>query len=212
MFLRSIIEEAFSFEREEDYQVFSRGTEVSEGNVKHVFEGLRPEMVKYASHDEDRFEVYSDLHGNSKVVNTFIYSDYDLDIIKQDFVPDSFFEGILENGLDHAIGEAVRIEESFLENGYVYRDLKPDNIRFHNEVGMAVDYLDRLSVQTVDEVSDIETALAKSYDLFIKDLSDTVHGLDPVEAERIVDRHSNYTEAWAFTGEPYIDFEYTGNL
>lgn len=210
MFFRSIVDEALSFEIEEDYQVFSKGVEVSEGNVKQVFEGLRPEIIKYAAHDDDRFSVHSDLNDDAQVVNTFLYQDYDLDIMKQDFVPDTFFEAAIEHGIDHAVGEAVRIEESFLENGYVYRDLKPENIRFHSEVGMAVDYLDRLSVQKVENTEDLETALAKSYDLFVSELSEIVHGLEPVEAEKLVDKHSNYTEAWNFTGEPYIDFRYTG--
>ncbi|MFQ3307948.1 MAG: hypothetical protein ACI977_000163 [Candidatus Nanohaloarchaea archaeon] len=210
MFFKSIMEEALGFEIEEYYQVLSNGEEVSEGDMKKVIEGLRPEMIKYDSHDEDRFDVYDDLHGSAKVVSTSLYQDYDMNIIRQDFVPDSFLDDVMENGPEHAVGEAVAIEESFIENGYVYSDLKPANIRFQNGNGMAVDYLDRLSVLRLDEVNDIERALSTSYDLFVGEAAEELNA-DPVEIERMVDRHSKYTEAREFTGEPYIDFRFNPN-
>lgn len=212
MFFKTIFDNANLLERLENARILESGTEISEGNVKKVFEGIRPEIVKYAEHDSDRFDVYQDIHGSTKVVNTWLHEEDELDVIKQDVVPDTYFDAVINHGLEHVIKETVEIEESFLENGYIYRDLKPDNIRFHEGTGMAIDYLDRLAVQTIEEVEDVETALAKSYDLFLRELDNVVYGLDTIEAEKLIDKHSSYTEAWAFTGEPYIDFEYTGGL
>jgi hypothetical protein len=205
-FFERIMSDASGFEIEEDEKVIQNRDPVSTGDMKDVFDGLRPVMVKKQDHDDELVRIHDDLHGSARVVNTWIYSKNDVDIIKQDLAPESYFEAVMEEGLDEVVRQAVEIEESFLENGYVYRDLKPDNIRFHNGYGMAVDYLDRLAVQREEDVDDMETALAKSYDLFVQELSDHLYGVEEKEVEKLVDDHSNYTEAIEFTGSPYIDF------
>jgi len=204
-FFEDIIQRATEAELHEDKEVIENGTQVSEGNVKAVYPGLRREMVQPMQMTEELQNVFLDLYNNPRVVNTWGYSDGDQSIIKKEFIDDNFHSVMYGKGLDHVIEETVNVFESIAEDGYVYRDLKPDNIRFLNNYGIAVDYLDKHAVEP-KKGKDMKMAAAKSYDLFITELTESVPDLEAEEIQQKVDKYSQHVNADEYTGDPFIDF------
>lgn len=201
---QDLIQRATEAELYEDKDVIEKGTQVSQGNVKEVYLGLREEMLQPMEMTEELNKIFLDLYNNPKVVNTWGYSDGDQSIVKQDFIDEDLYSAMQEQGLDHVIEETVEVFESIAEDGYIYRDLKPDNIRFLNGYAIAVDYLDEQAVEPIQE--DMQIAAAKSYDLFIKELTDSIPNLGVEELEQKIDKYSKHVEADEYTGDPFIDF------
>lgn len=194
------------YEAIEEATIIQEGETFSDGNVKEVYRGMHQDVLMPLEIDDYLKQIHEDLNAEARAVNTWIHPSREGDIAYQDFIPDDFHTAALDHGLDHAVEEAVKVEESFIENGYIYADLKPENLRFQESQAVAVDYLDQLAVRPIDKVDDIETALAKSYDLFVTETADAFPNLKRKDVEELVDRHSGFTDAERYTGNPYTDF------
>ncbi|WEL23324.1 hypothetical protein [Candidatus Nanohalovita haloferacivicina] len=193
-------------ERAEDQRIIDEGDEVEEGAVKQVFEGLHGEMIMPIQSDEEIRQIYRDLHGKARVVNTWAVTEEGVDMFKQDRVPDKFYDVMYQEGLEHVIRETVEVFESFADHGYAYCDLSPDNIRFHNGNGIAIDYLDEHAVEKLD--GNPTFAAAKSYDLFTSEITSDIPGLQPEEVERYIDKYSNHVSTEKYTGDVLADFAF----
>lgn len=198
------IERTLEPEREEDQRIISETEEVKEGGVKQVFEGLHNEMIKPIESDEEIRQIYRDLHGKARVVNTWGVTDKGVDVFKQDKVPERFEHAVEKYGVEHTVKETVKIFESFTEQGYAYIDLSPDNIRFHNGHGIAIDYLDQEAVEKIDNE---QFAAAMAYHMFTSELQD-ITDIETEQVEAYIDKYSTHVSAEQYTGNVLADFAF----
>ena len=204
--LNGFIERSHFLEKREDERVIEKSEPVDEGGVKEVYPGIRNDFLIEEEKDPAMRQMFWDLRESDRVVNTWIYTEDGVDLIKKDEVPFSFHEVVKSEGLEYAVREAVEVFEDFANHGYVYCDLTPENIRF-DRVGkaVAIDYLDKEATEPLEEVNETYAA-AMSYDLFARDLESSIPGLKALEVERVIDRYSNHVETEEYTGEPLMDF------
>ena len=205
MWLENLLYRMTPHEAVEDARVLENRQPIEQGQLKEVVRGIRQDVLFPIEDDPFLEKVHEDLNGSARVVNTWIHPGRSGDLVHQDYLEDDFHTAILDHGLDEAVRQAVKVEESFIDQGYVYTDLKPENLRFFQRKGYAIDYLDERAVRPLEEV-ELGDALARSYDLFVEELGSSVPGLEADQVEKLVDSHSSYTEAYGFTGSPYMDF------
>lgn len=192
-------------EKHEDERVIERREEIDSDGEQEVYRGIRNDILMPQEKDEEVRQIYRDLHGSARVVDTWIYTEGGKDLVKQDEASQKFEEALQEYGLDHVVRESVEIFESFAVNGYAYCDLAPENIGFRNGRGVAIDYLDSEAVEPLD--GNEEFSAAMTYHFFTKELE----GLTDEDAETIeqkIDQYSSHVDAEQYTGEPMVDFAF----
>lgn len=193
-------------EKAEDQRAMENSEPVEEGNTKEVYRGLRKDFLTEEETDPEIRKIFKDLSPAERVVNTWIYTEDGIDLIKQDEVPYSFHEVLASQGPEYVIREAVEVFENILEHGYIYCDLAPENLRFnYSGKALAIDYLDEEATEPLEDV-DTLYGTAMSYDLFTREIVSSVKGLQPEEVEKHIDRYANHIEANEYTGNPLMDF------
>lgn len=200
--IEGFIERTLEPERKEDQRIIAETEKIDEGGVKQVFEGLHGDIIMPIEYNEEIRKIYRDLHGKARVENTWGATQEGLDIFKQDKVPRRFEEAVEEYSLEHAVKETVEIFESFAKQGYAYVDLSPDNIRFHNGRGIAIDYLDH---EAVEEMKDEKFSAALAYQMFSSELKDLVD-TEIEQVEAYIDKYSSQVSAEEYTGNLLADF------
>lgn len=203
--IKEFVKRSGRYEVSEDRKVRELREEVEEGEIKNVWRGLHQDIQKEVDGDEEILRIFEDMRPSPRAVNTWKYTHRGKEIIKQDELPKDFYTAMLDHGLDHVIEEAVKIFEDFADRGYVYCDLSPENIRFLNEHGAAVDYLDQEAVEPLEQYN-IEIAAAMSYDLFTHELTSSVPGLEREEVEEKISKYSSHVDTGSYTGEVLTDF------
>jgi hypothetical protein len=211
-------EDADEFDRKDSVEAVERGDLVGEGENKKVYAGKRQDVFspvegRTLEGGTSLKRVYHDLRESPRVVNTWLFHQElpesdgvsGILMVQQDDVPDNFEEVMESEGLEHVVSETVNVWEEILDEGYIYCDLAPENIKFWNGYGMAVDYMDSDALMAVESVSDLGMGAARSYDLFVNELS-SEYGVDRLEAERLVVENSDQLDPDRLTGDPYLDF------
>jgi hypothetical protein len=192
-------------EKREDERVMERTESIENTGGQKIYRGIRNDILMPQEQDEEIRQIYRDLHGSARVVNTWIFTEDGEDLVIQDEAPQSFENALEEYGLDHVVQESVEIFESFADNGYAYCDLAPDNIGFRNGKGLAIDYLDEEAVEPLD--GNEQYSAAMTYHFFTKELAElTEQNAETIE--RKIDRYSTHVEAEQYTGEPMMDFAF----
>jgi len=203
--IEGFVERSHSPEKREDERIIEESKQLNEDGNRKVYRGLRNDyLVPQRKKDEIR-QVYRDLNGSARVVNTWIFTDGEQDLVKKDEVPQSFEDALEEYGLDHVVRESVEVFESFAENGYTYCDLSPDNVRFQDGKALAIDYLDEEAVEPLEDNEGFSAAM--TYHFFTEELAEIAEQ-DRETIERKIGRYSKHVEAEEYTGNTLIDFTF----
>lgn len=204
--IEKFLKRSHPLEKAEDERAMEKSEPVPRGDTKEVYRGLRRDFLTQEETDPEIREIFRHLSPAERVVNTWIYTEDGIDLIKQDEIPYSFHEVLASHGPEYVIKEAVEVFEDITDHGYIYCDLKPENLRFnYNGKALAIDYLDEEATEPLEAV-DTTYAAAKSYDLFTEKLVSSVENLNPRRVEKIIDKHSRHVETDEYTGDPLMDF------